>query len=81
VIVNKHREQLFGSGLRRRDAGELLGSSLGGFVREDRALVREAIDRGLPLSAGRPSNRISRDVAKIVVGTTATKRTQSKAGA
>jgi pilus assembly protein CpaE len=67
VIVNKHREALFGGGLKKGDARELLGEHLGGFVSEDHALVREAINRGQPLIGGRPSNRISREIAKIVI--------------
>jgi pilus assembly protein CpaE len=67
VIVNKTREQLLGGGLKRRDASELLGEHLGGFVSEDRALVREAINRGEPLSTGRSSNRLSRELSRIIV--------------
>ena len=67
VIVNKHREKLFGGGLKKRDASEVLGDCLGGFVPEDDGLVRDAINRGQPLSVGRPSNRISRELAKIVL--------------
>ena len=67
VIVNKTREQLLGGGLKKRDASELLGEHLGGFVSEDRLLVREAINRGQPLSTGRSSNRLSRELSRIVV--------------
>jgi len=66
VIVNKCREQLLGGGLKKRDASELLGQHLGGFVSEDRALVREAINRGQPLSSGRSTNRLSRELSKVI---------------
>ena len=66
VIVNKSRRQLFGGGLTRRDAAELLGEDLAGFVSEDHALVREAINRGQPLSSARPANRVSRELARIL---------------
>jgi pilus assembly protein CpaE len=66
VIVNKARRQLFGAALMKRDARELLGDDLAGFVSEDQALVRGAINRGHPLSAARSSNRISRELARIL---------------
>jgi pilus assembly protein CpaE len=66
VIVNKSRRRLFGSGLIRSDASELLGGDLAGFVSEDQDLVCEAINRGRPLSAARPSNRVSRELARIL---------------
>ena len=67
VIVNKYRRQLFGrSGLARRDVVELLQGDLGGFVPEDYDLVREAINRGRPLSATSKANRVSRELNRIV---------------
>jgi pilus assembly protein CpaE len=68
VIVNKCRRQLFGrGGLARRDVVELLAGDLGGFVPEDYGLVREAINRGRPLSATSRSNRVSRELHRILV--------------
>lgn len=67
VIVNKTHEQMLGGGLRKRDAEELLGASLGGFVSEDKALVRDAINRGQPLSSGKSSNRLTRELSKIIL--------------
>jgi pilus assembly protein CpaE len=66
VIVNKWRRQLFGAGLRKGDASELLGQALAGFLPEDFALVRDAIDRGLPLHVARRSNRLDRELARIL---------------
>lgn len=67
TIVNKVRQPLFGSGLKRRDVKEMLGAGLAGFVPEDCGLVREAINRGKPLGAVRRSNRIVRSLAGIVL--------------
>ena len=75
VIVNKAHEQLLGGGLKKRDAIELLGEHLAGFVSEDKALVREAINRGQPLSAGKSSNRISRELASLIAPTASDRRT------
>lgn len=66
VIVNKWRHQLFGTGLRKADASKLLGQSLAGFLPEDYTLVRDAIDRGLPLNVARRSNRVDRELARIL---------------
>lgn len=66
VIVNKCHEQLLGGGLKKRDVQDLLGAHLGGFVSEDRALVREAINRGQPLNASRSGRRLARELAKLI---------------
>jgi pilus assembly protein CpaE len=66
VIVNKYRQRWFGSGLRRNDATELLGVRLAGFVSEDADLVHEAVNRGELISAIDRSNRVSRDLARIL---------------
>ncbi len=67
TIVNKSRRQFWGVGLTRRDAREMLGKHLSGFVPEDHGLVRDAINRGKPLTALRRSNRVSRALAGIVM--------------
>jgi pilus assembly protein CpaE len=66
VIVNKAHEQILGGGLRKRDVNELLGEHLAGFVSEDKVLVREAINRGQPLCAGKSSNRLARELASLI---------------
>ena len=69
VIVNKYRQRLFGGGLRKNDATDLLGARLAGFVPEDCELVNEAVNRGEFISAIDRSNRVSRDLARIVLKT------------
>ena len=69
VIVNKAHEQLLGGGLKKRDVSELLGEFLAGFVSEDKALVREAINRGQPLSAGKSHNRLARELSGLIAPT------------
>lgn len=66
IIVNKFRQQLFG-GLRKTDATGLLGDRLAGFVPEDYELVSEAINRGEFVSAISRSNRVSRELGRIVL--------------
>jgi pilus assembly protein CpaE len=68
VIVNKFHQQLFGGGLRKSDAAELLGDGLAGFIPNEDELVREAINRGEPVSAASRSNRITRELGRIISG-------------
>ena len=69
MIVNKFRQRWFGGGLRKNDASDLLGNRLAGFVSEDFELVSEAINRGELISAIDRSNRVSRDLARILFKT------------
>lgn len=69
VMVNRCRQRLIGGGinsLRRSDAEEMLSNRLGGFIYEDYRLVREAIDRGVPLYEIDKSNKIDKDLASIL---------------
>jgi pilus assembly protein CpaE len=71
VIVNKWRRDFLGATLSKRDAEQVLNGFLAGFLPEDGALVRDAINRGEQLSATSRTNKISRELARIVVAETA----------
>jgi len=66
VIVNRFEQQLFGAGLRRGDIEQALGGVLGGVVPNNYRLVREAIDRGVPLEEVRPGNNVSAGLKKLL---------------
>jgi len=66
VIVNRFEQQLFGSGLRRADIEQALGAALGGTIPNNYRLVREAIDRGVPLEEVRPGNNVSAALKKLL---------------
>jgi pilus assembly protein CpaE len=66
VIVNKFRQRLLG-GLRKSDATALLGDALAGFIPEEQELVSEAINQGDLASAVSRSNRVSRELAQLIV--------------
>lgn len=66
VIVNKWRREFLGAALSKRDAEQVLNGYLAGFLPEDGALVRDAINRGEQLSATSRTNKISRELARIV---------------
>jgi pilus assembly protein CpaE len=67
VIVNRFEQRFFGAGLRRGDIAQSLGGALAGTVPNSYQLVREAIDRGVPLEEIKPRNRISSELKKLVL--------------
>lgn len=67
VIVNRFEQQLlFGAGLRRADVERALEGFLEGTVSNNYKLVREAIDRGLPLEDIKAGSNVSTDLRKII---------------
>jgi pilus assembly protein CpaE len=67
VIVNKHREKLFGSGLARKDAEQLLRDWLAGFVPDIPDLMHEAINRGLPIGEISPGSKVEKALEHILL--------------
>ena len=59
VIVNRFQQSMFGSGLRLGDLQQVLGEAFTAVIPNDYALVREAIDRGVPLDEVKPGNKIT----------------------
>jgi pilus assembly protein CpaE len=71
VIVNRFEQQmLFGTGLRRADVERALEGFLEGTVSNNYKLVREAIDRGLPLEEIKSGSNVSTDLRKIIFNQT-----------
>ena len=77
VIVNRFEQQLFGARLRRADVERALDGFFEGTVTNNYKLVREAIDRGLPLDAVKAGSNVSGDLKKIVLGQAAAKKIQA----
>ena len=67
VIINRFVQKMFSSGLRRSDIEQAIGDSFLACVPNDYGLVREAIDRGVPLEEVKPGNRISQQLKKLIV--------------
>jgi pilus assembly protein CpaE len=67
VIVNRFEQKLFSAGLRRADIERAIGDSLAALVPNDYGLVREAIDRGVPLDEIKPGNKITAQLKKFIV--------------
>jgi pilus assembly protein CpaE len=67
VIVNRFEQKLFSPGLRRADVERAIGGSLAAFIPNNYGLVREAIDRGVPLNEVKPGNAITAQLKKFIV--------------
>jgi pilus assembly protein CpaE len=82
VIVNRFEQRMFSSGLRRSDLVQTLGDAFVAAIPNDYALVREAIDRGVPLDEVKPGNKVTAQLKKLVVDSAAKKpAAESKAAA
>ena len=67
VIVNRFERRLFGAGLRRADIEQALGGALAGTVPNNYQLVREAIDRGVPIEEIKPRNAVTAELRKLIL--------------
>src|SRR5262245_13898164 len=74
VIVNRFEQRMFGPGLRRADLKQALGGALAGTIPNNYALVREAIDRGVPLEEVKPRNPVTTELKKLIDPHTAAQR-------
>jgi pilus assembly protein CpaE len=68
VLVNRFEQKLFSAGLRKADLEQTLGDAFAGTIANDYALVREAIDRGLPLDEVKPGNKVTLQLKKLILG-------------
>jgi len=66
VIVNRFEQRMFSSGLRRSDIEQALGDSFAAVIPNHYNLVREAIDRGVPLDNVKPGNKITLQLKKLI---------------
>jgi len=81
VIVNRFVQRLFSPGLRRSDIEQAIGDAFLACVPNDYALVREAIDRGVPLDAVKKGNKITLELKQLVLPQPAGKPGKAPAGA
>jgi len=73
VIVNRFEQRMFGSGLTRADIKQALGEDFVAAIPNHYRIVREAIDRGIPLEEVKPGNKITVELKKLIVPQTANK--------
>jgi pilus assembly protein CpaE len=67
VIVNRFEQRMFTPGLRRADIEKALGPAFAGAIPNNYRIVREAIDRGIPLEEVKPGNNVSVAMKKLIV--------------
>jgi pilus assembly protein CpaE len=66
VIVNRFEQKMFSSGLRKADIEQVLGDAFATCIPNQYAMVREAIDRGVPLDEIKPGNGITTELKKLI---------------
>jgi len=67
VIINRFEQRLFAAGLRRADVVQAIGDAFAACIPNNYGLVREAIDRGVPLDEVKPGNNVSAQLKKLVL--------------
>lgn len=67
VIVNRFEQRMFETGLRRADIEQALGPAFLGTIPNNYRLVREAIDRGVPLDEIKQGNNITGALKKLIL--------------
>jgi pilus assembly protein CpaE len=77
VLVNRFEQRMFSSGLRRSDIEQALGDSFAACIPNDYGLVREAIDRGVPLESVKAGNKITLQLKKLIAPPAAAKPASS----
>ncbi len=73
VIVNRFEQKMFAPGLKKSDIEQALGMDFAGTIPNSYQLVREAIDRGVPLDEVKPGNKITAQLRKLVLPQSAPK--------
>ncbi len=66
VIINRFEQGMFGAGLRRTDIEQALGKDFVAAIPNNYGLVREAIDRGVPIDEVKPGNKITAELKKLL---------------
>jgi pilus assembly protein CpaE len=67
VIINRFVQKFLSPGLRRSDIEQAIGDAFLACVPNDYALVREAIDRGVPLDDVKKGNKITLELKKLIL--------------
>ncbi len=66
VIINRYEQKLFSPGLRRADIEQVIGEAFAACIPNHYNLVREAIDRGVPLEEVKPGNKITAQLKRLI---------------
>jgi len=80
VIINRFEQKLFSAGLRRADVEQAIGDTFAATIPNHYGLVREAIDRGVPLEEVKPGNKITAQLKKLIFPQAGAKAAKEPAG-
>ncbi|MFL6811198.1 MAG: CpaE family protein [Bradyrhizobium canariense] len=67
VVVNRFEQRMFDPGLKKADIEQALGDGFAGTIPNNYRLVREAIDRGVPLDEVKAGNNITTQLKKLML--------------
>ncbi len=67
VIVNRFEQRMFEAGIKQADVEEILGDHFVGGISNNYRLVREAVDRGVPLNEIDPDANVIADLKRIIL--------------
>jgi pilus assembly protein CpaE len=67
VIINRFEQRMFSPGIKRADIEQALGDSFEAAIPNHYSLVREAIDRGVPLDEVKAGNKITTELKKLII--------------
>src|ERR1700688_712841 len=81
VIINRFEQKLFSHGLRRSDIEQAIGDAFAACIPNHYGLVREAIDRGVPLEEVKKGNKITLQLKKLIVPQSQSMAAKEAAGA
>jgi len=81
VVINRFEQRWFAHGLRRTDIEQALGEAFRTTIPNNYGLVREAIDRGVPLNEIKPGNRITAELKNLIIPQADRKATKAPAAA
>lgn len=67
VIVNRFEQKTFENGIKQADVEAILGEHFAGGISNNYRLVREAVDRGVPLQKIDPKANVIQDLKRIIL--------------
>jgi pilus assembly protein CpaE len=67
VIVNRFEQRMFEAGLKRSDIEQALGDDFVGTIPNNYRLVREAIDRGVPIDEVKAGSNVATQLRKLIL--------------
>jgi pilus assembly protein CpaE len=67
VVVNRFEQRMFDPGLKKADIEQALGADFAGTIPNNYRLVREAIDRGVPLDEVKAGNNITAQLKRLML--------------